>query len=674
MAPSRPNIQQKQRARRRSARKVKTKVESYHAHLRPLMAHIHERAFSTTHEFTREELMVVTPAKIMNYLKIKIYDDANADPDTVPPKNYRSNSIKSWKKAWSYFMPNKLMTWDEVAERGNPTRCAQINSLIGSMIKMEVSRRGKPSCARRAFTTDEYQTIMVKLGCDNEKILGALLGAYFSFQVSMIARLDDTAKFRKADLQPFHAYPEFGVTAKLCWAKNCREERDAPTQVIFGAGDWRYCVLSLLGVWLESNYESLELRVSEFVFDALGVECPVAIKDSVADHLRDLLRSGDVQAVAVMVVGLLGTHSLRKYGTTIARGNGCSKDDTDLRGRWKSDKRQQDTYADTTIPYVDGKVAASLCRGGPIAYLPKDGSGVTDEWIRDHVARNMIAGGIPPQVCTVLGRAMLWKVFEASASEDTGAHCIPPELGERVLSAYRDLGERCTLESEVNPISKLPLGVTGVDAQLIVDVITCNIDRSGGSSGGPSGGDWRAAAGLERQEVRLLSSQVQHLRREFSDMREEMNRGSRANRASFGRLSRSINRIAASPAMRLVRAPEEDPPESPAAAPVLVPVLSSRPKLIHDLWQEYMFGGAGRKAAKDFTPSERGACKHVYTMRKPLWEKVSELVRHGVSANVACDKVYEAYGRNLPVTTILRKMKRDRRSGDWPEVLMVRAE
>ena len=63
------------------------------------MAHIHERAFSTTHVFTREELMVVTPAKIMNYLKIKIYDDANADPDTVPPKNYRSNSIKSWKKA-----------------------------------------------------------------------------------------------------------------------------------------------------------------------------------------------------------------------------------------------------------------------------------------------------------------------------------------------------------------------------------------------------------------------------------------------------------------------------------------------------------------------------------------------------------------------------------------------
>ena len=87
-----------------------------------------------------------------------------------------------------------------------------------------------------------------------------------------------------------------------------------------------------------------------------------------------------------------------------------------------------------------------------------------------------------------------------------------------------------------------------------------------------------------------------------------------------------------------------------------------------------MFGGPGRKAAKDFTPGERGACKHIYTLRKPLWEKVSELVRHGISAAVACDKVYDAYRRNLPFTAILRKMKRDRRTNDWPELLTIPAE
>ena len=69
----------------------------------------------------------------------------------------------------------------------------------------------------------------------------------------------------------FHTFPKYGVTAKLCWAKKCKEERDAPTQIIFGAADWRYGLLSLLGVWLETLYKSLEL-VDKFIFDEIGAE------------------------------------------------------------------------------------------------------------------------------------------------------------------------------------------------------------------------------------------------------------------------------------------------------------------------------------------------------------------------------------------------------------------
>ena len=66
--------------------------------------------------------------------------------------------------------------------------------------------------------------------------------------------------------------------------------------------------------------------------------------------------------------------------------------------------------------------------------------------------------------------------------------------------------------------------------------------------------------------------------------------------------------------------------------------------------------------------------KHMYCMRKPFWEKVSELVSSGYSATVACDKVYKAYGPGLPVTHIMRKMKADKRTGDWPDMFTVRAE
>ena len=78
---------------------MKTKVQNYHAHLVPLIVHINRRNFYAEHKWTKAQLLAVTPKKIMNFLKIKIYDDADVDPDVTPPKRHRSNTTKSWKKA-----------------------------------------------------------------------------------------------------------------------------------------------------------------------------------------------------------------------------------------------------------------------------------------------------------------------------------------------------------------------------------------------------------------------------------------------------------------------------------------------------------------------------------------------------------------------------------------------
>ena len=40
--------------------------------------------------------------------------------------------------------------------------------------------------------------------------------------------------------------------------------------------------------------------------------------------------------------------------------------------------------------------------------------------------------------------------------------------------------------------------------------------------------------------------------------------------------------------------------------------LARNLKSIHDLWMEFTTGVGGRKAAKDFTPAERGAVKFTY--------------------------------------------------------------
>ena len=69
------------------------------------------------------------------------------------------------------------------------------------------------------------------------------------------------------------------------------EERDAPTQVLLGARNWRYCVLSHLGMWLELHFELNPDDGNKFVFGAEGKCKPEAIKNSAAYHLRQLMKS-----------------------------------------------------------------------------------------------------------------------------------------------------------------------------------------------------------------------------------------------------------------------------------------------------------------------------------------------------------------------------------------------
>jgi hypothetical protein len=217
-------------------KKAKTKVEKYHDEMRKLMSYLHNgRKYAPGHKWSKSQLTAITPEKIMRYLKMKIYGDEDANHDEDPPIHHRRNSVLFWKKAWSYFMLDQNHQWSEITKTGNPTRSAVFNKLLRAMKKMEAARRGKPSMARRSFIPKEFERLVCLCETHDIPEVGAWLASYVTFQLHMIARLDDTAKFRLPDLKPFFKYPDFGVTARLCWAKNCMEERDAPTQVLLGA-------------------------------------------------------------------------------------------------------------------------------------------------------------------------------------------------------------------------------------------------------------------------------------------------------------------------------------------------------------------------------------------------------------------------------------------------------
>ena len=99
------------------------------------------------------------------------------------------------------------------------------------------------------------------------------------------------------------------------------EERDSPCQVLFGSIDPRFCPHANLGPWLKYHFE-LDPQENEFIFSYCSLDDPIHIKERIREALNDVLR-GDGFTVAR--VRVLGTHSVRKFAVTFARGNGCSK-------------------------------------------------------------------------------------------------------------------------------------------------------------------------------------------------------------------------------------------------------------------------------------------------------------------------------------------------------------
>ena len=116
----------------------------------------------------------------------------------------------------------------------------------------------------------------------------------------------------------------FTVLAQMCWSKNVLEERNAPDQILLGSDNPRYCVLLALGLHLEEWLATPAGVASPYLFGRSNN--PKTTARRIYSILRQVFESDDFNSTAI---GNLGTHSFRKYATTYARRNGCSKDDAD---------------------------------------------------------------------------------------------------------------------------------------------------------------------------------------------------------------------------------------------------------------------------------------------------------------------------------------------------------
>lgn len=611
----------------------------------------------------------------------------------------RANTLAFWKKAVSFYMPNRLHGWRSGSNDGNPTKCAEVNDFIKYIKKLEARKQGAESQTRRPMQEKEFKRLHEVFksygGSHSSSIWKFGMPALINFQFHMIARIDDTTQV-VLDHICVHDNFENALKTKLNWSKNVQDERDAPWQIMLASMNPVFCVFISLGLWLECNLRSTpSAMASPYVFafsdDTMIPSGGLKAKETAQTIFgQKVLRLEEFQSG-----GLLGSHSIRKFASTHVRRCGISKDDKDTRGRWKGKGRVSDRYDDVELPYPDCKVAEKLCIGGPCFYLINSAicnTNVLTTFLLTKVVPS-IRRRLPDSAAIVLGKAVLWVVYSSVA-----CNFISTEYREKVKSDLADTGIQ--VGEGQNPIMKMPVLVSGNQGTVYIDELP---PIPGGLVVENNGAPDTAMNVLEGREMRALNlrilnnneasgNQLQNwmlqmqsgfmtLRRENIELRNEMSAMMLAMERGFHIVNGNVRRVALQPVARsraavvaaadvaaattaAVVGDNERALLSPALAVMTSPAtLMANPKSLYDVWNEYLNGVGGRKPARLFSEAERGRVKFKYSRRKVIWDVVRNMVSLGHTANRAIDLIYEVYGPQTSVTDIINRLRKDKNKG-----------
>ena len=163
-------------------------IMTYHDELAEFMGYRDGKEYTSPHPFPNSELMKITPQEVARWFAMKAYGKPNPTPEDHPTVG-RSSSLEFYKKAISYFMPNRLMGWNYQVGWGNPTRSNDVNQLIAAVKKKEASGLGKESQARRDFDKEEFDQVMLHLASQSDIDLKLGIPCLFKFAYHLIARL-----------------------------------------------------------------------------------------------------------------------------------------------------------------------------------------------------------------------------------------------------------------------------------------------------------------------------------------------------------------------------------------------------------------------------------------------------------------------------------------------------
>ena len=228
----------------------------------------------------------------------------------------------------------------------------------------------------------------------------------------------------------------------------------------------------------------------------------------------------------------------------------------------------------------------------------------------------------------------------------------------RVKQAYGVLiGDEVTPDTP-NPIRRAFLLVSGNEDRLhICEAFAEGDGGDGGDEQGGALGNGAQALILINESVQGVHASIRETRREVCELKLEYEMMRNNIYQALGHIRSGLNRLQRAP-HRVNAAPVDiqadgGPRELLTAGGAF---LHSRPNSLAELWQEYESGLNGNKAARLFTPVERGRVRKKYSRRNLVWQKISSLVRGGRCHQDAIDHVYQEYGSSATVTQIINKI------------------
>jgi hypothetical protein len=253
------------------------------------------------------------------------------------------------------------------------------------------------------------------------------------------------------------------------------------------------------------------------------------------------------------------------------------------------------------------------------------------------------------------------------------SHTVPLTISSRIQQAYEEIR---VLDINVNPVKRVHLNIDRVQDQLCITEVEALRNDAGellaGNNGTNSQQEQTNPILLQMKQIKnQMAAQYDSLGQSINNLRADMS-------DKHAVIQKNITRIFIQPPRQATRQQQRERAENDNLVEAgeafdegrtqIIAELSTTPRSLYDLWIEYTNGIGGRKPAKDFSYTERGKYKFKYCRRKVVWDCIVKHVNAGYLAAVAIDRIYQAYGINQTVSSIITAMVKDKKRGGHPNL------